>query len=128
MANQPTRYELTDGTIHIIFKTTSLTGLPTFDYNDAVQVRSFTGDQIASVLPTDIGTLVTVVLQRTVDVGSTTFSVLLPSVNLEPSSSVTLITAEGITTRHRLPNLPVEGQTQLYAVREMRGSAQHVVA
>jgi hypothetical protein len=128
MANQPMRYELAGGDIHITYATTSLTGQPTFDYNDAVQVRSFTGDQIKSVLTTDVGTLVTVVIHLTLDASSTTFSVLLPKVNLEPSSSGVLIVAEGITTRHRFPIVPVEGQTQLYAVREMRGSAQHVVA
>lgn len=126
MANRPTRYELAGGDIHITYATTSLTGQPTFDYRDAVQVRSFTGDQIQSMLATDIGTLVTVVIHLTLDASSTTFSVLLPKVNLEPSSSGVLIVAEGITTRHRFPIVPVEGPTQFYTVQEMHGRAQHL--
>jgi hypothetical protein len=127
MANHPTRYELAGGDIHVIYKTTSVTGQPTFDYNDAVLVRSFTGDQIKSVLTTDIGTLVTVEIHLTLEASTTTFSVLLPNVNLEPSSSGVLITAEGITTRHRFPIVPVEGPTQFYTVHEMDGRAQHLV-
>jgi hypothetical protein len=77
-------------------------------------------------LQTDIGTLVTVVIHMTPDRGSTTFSLLIPRVNLPPAD-VANITAEGITTLQKfsLP-LPV-GQTQFYTVHTLHGTARFVV-
>lgn len=125
MANQPTRYELSGGGIHVTYSTTSFQGGPQLSYHDASQVKNFSGDQIKT-LQTDIGTLVTVVLHLTVDSGSTTFSLLLPHVNLPPSE-VANITAEGITTLNRFSIVPILGQTQFYTVHQLHGRARFVV-
>ncbi len=124
MANKPDRYDLSGGAIHVTYSTTSLQGQPQLSYHDVFQVRNFSGDQIKT-LQTDIGTLVTVVLHLTIDSGSTTFSLLLPNVNLPPSNSAN-ITAEGITTLHRFSIIPLHGQTPVYTVHRMHGTASFV--
>lgn len=127
MANQPNLYELSGGGIHVTYSTSGVGGQPQFTYHDALQVKNFTGNQITT-LPTSIGTLVTVTIHITVDSGSTTFSVLLPNVNLPtgPFGSAN-ITTEGITTLHKFSIFQVQGQTEFYTVVPMHGAARHVL-
>jgi hypothetical protein len=129
MANQPTLYELSGSGIHVSYSTSSFQGGPLFTYHDALQFKSVSGDQIKTE-QTAIGTVVTIVLHMTVDRGSTTFSLLLPRVNLPapPASQTANITAEGITTLQRFSVPPPLGQTQLYTVRTLHGTASFVVA
>jgi len=124
-ANQPNMFSLDGDGIHVTYSTTSFQGKPLFTYHDSFQFKSFSGDQIKTVA-TDIGTLVTVVIHLTIDQGSTTFSLLLPHVNL-PASNVANITAEGITTLNRFSIFPLPGQTQFYTVHNMWGTASFVV-
>ncbi len=63
----------------------------------------------------------------TVDRGSTTFSLLLPRVNLPPSN-VQNVTAEGITTLQRFSVPAPQGQTQFYTVHSLQGTASFVVS
>ena len=127
MATHPNLYELSGSGIHITYSTTGVQGQPHFTYHDAIQVKSFIGNQITAV-QTSIGLLVTVLIHLTVDAGSTTFSVLLPNVNLPdaPFGSAN-ITAEGITTLHRFSIFPIHGQTEFYTVTAMHGTAKHVI-
>ena len=127
MANQPNLYELSGGGINVTYSTSGIGGQPHFTYHDALQVKNFTGNQITT-LQTSIGTLVTVTIHLTVDSGSTTFSVLLPNVNLPtgPFGSAS-ITAEGITTLHRFSIFQLQGQTEIYTVTAMHGTARHVL-
>ena len=126
MANQPTLYELSGDGIYISYATTSFGGKPLFTYHDAFQFKSVSGDAIAR-LETDIGTLVTIVIHMTTDRGSTTFSLLLPHVNLPPSH-LQNITAEGITTLQRFSVPAPQGQTQFYTVHSLHGTASFVVS
>jgi len=126
MANQPTLYELSGSGIHVSYSTTSFQGGPLFTYHDAFQFKSVSGDQIKTE-QTAIGTVVTIVLHMTVDRGSTTFSLLLPRVNL-PATNVANVSAEGITTLQRFSVPPPLGQTQIYTVRALSGTASFVVS
>ena len=99
MANQPTLYELSGNGIHVTYATSSLQGQPQFNYHDAFQAKNFTGNQIQTA-DTVLGRLVTVFLIQTIDSGSTTFTLLVPTANLPPSK-VANITTEGITTLHK---------------------------
>jgi hypothetical protein len=74
-------------------------GQPQFNYYDAFQAKNFTGNQIQTA-DNVLGRLVTVFLIQTIDSGSTTFTLLVPTVNLPPSK-VANITTEGITTLHK---------------------------
>src|SRR5437870_4906268 len=82
---QPNLYQLSGGGLHITYSSTSIEGKPHFQYHDTHGQASFAGDQVRTQ-ESELGTLVTVYLMRTVDTGSTTLTVLLPRVNLGPSN------------------------------------------
>lgn len=127
MANQPNLYQLSGGGIHITYSTSGIGGQPHFTYHDAFQTKNFTGNQITTV-QTSIGLLVTVTIHMTVDTGSTTFSVLLPSVNLPTGLFASVnISTDGITTAHRFSIFHIQGQTELYTFVPMQGTAAHVL-
>jgi hypothetical protein len=126
MANQPSLYELSGNGINVTYSTSSISGKPLFNYHDNVQVRSFSGDEI-QVVDTIIGKLVSVFLIRTVDGGSTSFTLVVPSVTL-PQSNVANIVTEGITTLHKFSIVgPPQGQTELYTFYKLHGTARFVV-
>lgn len=124
----PNLYTLRGGALHVVYSTTGIDGKPHLSYQDATRTLAFQSDQIRTV-DTEIGTLVTVTLQITVDSGSTVFSVLIPSVNLGSSEQVPVHT-EGITTVHRFSIVPIlnHGQTELYTVTRLSGEARFVLA
>jgi|tagenome__1003787_1003787.scaffolds.fasta_scaffold18837978_1 hypothetical protein len=123
----PNLYQVHNNQLHISYTTSGIDGKPHFQYQDASQSLSFSGDQIRSET-TEIGTLVSVRIRMTVDSGSTSFSLLVPTVNLPANQSMTIHTI-GITTVHRFSIAPVlnSGQTELYSVAVLTGTAQHVV-
>jgi hypothetical protein len=127
VVKQPNLYELSGEGIHVTYSTTSFGGQPLLTYQDASQSKHFMGEQIRTV-ETEIGTLVTVTIFLTVDSGSTTFTVLIPKVNLRSSDSVSIST-EGITTVHRFLVIgpPLQGQTELYTVYPLEGTASFVL-
>jgi hypothetical protein len=130
MANSvisPNLYQLNGHHLHVSYSTTSFGGKPQFDYQDTRQTLHFEGDEIRTI-DLEIGTLVTVSLQLTVDLGSTVFSLLVPHVNLDPSTKQSHIHTEGITTMRRFSLIPAlnRGQTDLYSVIRLTGTAQAV--
>ena len=124
----PNLYQLHGGGIYVTYSTSGIDGKPHFSYQDAQGSQSFSGDQV-NVAETPIGRVVTVVIRRTVDTGSTSFSVLIPTVNLPAVGQQAHIHTEGITTVHRFSVLPAanRGQTELYHFTPMCGTAEHVV-
>ena len=73
-----------------------------------------------------LGRLVTVFLIQTIDSDSSTFTLLVPTVNLPPSK-VANITTEGIATLHKFAVVkPPRGQTELCAVDKLDGTARFV--
>jgi hypothetical protein len=129
----PNLWVLSGSGIHVRYSTIAWPGPaggPHLIYQGATTL-SFSGNQIRSVDVADLGVIVSVTLQLTVDAGSTTFSVLLPQTTLvqqSPSSSVP-VTTEGITTHHAGPLLPpAQGQHEFYTVTRLTGSASHVLA
>jgi hypothetical protein len=92
-------YQVHGGGLQITYITQSGDGQPLFTYQDPVRTLEFSGDQIRTV-GTEAGTLVTVTIIQTVDTGSTTFSLLVPLVNLDETLEA-LIKTEGITTDHK---------------------------
>ena len=119
-------YEVHGHHLHVTFSTNSIAGQPQFFYHDAQQALSFQGDDIRSV-DTEIGTLVTVTIFKTIDSGSTSFTLIVPRVNLDQAISVPIVT-EGITTLHRFSIVPAlnHGQTELYTVVRLTGTASAV--
>jgi hypothetical protein len=113
--------------VSINYSTSSITGKPLFNYQDQKQTLNFQGDEIRTV-ETEIGTLVTVTIKKTVeDTGSTTFSLLIPHINLGYSNEVKIVT-NGITTLNRFSTIPQfnQGQKQTYTIIHLKGTAQAV--
>ncbi|MBD2678275.1 MULTISPECIES: hypothetical protein [Nostoc] len=125
----PTSYELQNKQqqLKVTYSTTSFTGEPRLDYQKGRQILQFAGDEIQTT-KTEIGTLVTVTLYKTVDTGSTTFTLLIPAVNIGASNQANIIT-KGITTVNRFSTIPAfnEGQRQTYTVTPLFGTAQALV-
>ena len=126
MANfvQPTIWILSGGGIHIRYTSAG----PNFHYQKLPQVLDFTGDGIRVVNVPDIGPLVSVTLQLTVDSGSTSFTVLLPRVNLPPPPALPAmvpVVTDGITTVHHLSLVPgfQHGQQDFYTITRLHGTA-----
>ncbi|MBR1216756.1 hypothetical protein JQ557_02045 [Bradyrhizobium sp. U87765 SZCCT0131] len=122
----PTLYELSGGGLQITYSTSGFDGRPHFSYHSASLNKQFSGDQIRSTA-SELGTLVSVVLHETTDAGSTTFTVLIPRVNLR-LSDIAPVATESITTLHRgsivgQPN----GQADFYTVQALSGTAAFVV-
>src|SRR5262249_38563148 len=107
MANlKPNRFILqsNDGKTKVDYETTSFIGQPVLNLTQLPgPIRHFAGSQIRS-LNTEIGTLVTVTTQLTIDAGSTSFSVLIPAVTLTSVSDHKTISTEAIITHHTGPN------------------------
>ncbi len=131
---QPNLYQLSGGQLHVSYLTHSgpatpqfPQGPPHFTYQDASQTLSFSGSDI-QVVETALGQLVSVRIRITVDVGSTTFSVLVPRVTLIAGQPAPIYT-EGITTIHRTALAPSlnHGQQDLYTVTPLHGTASDVI-
>ena len=122
---QPTIWNL-HNTAAGIQVTYSVAG-PHLHYHGSV-IRDFTGSEIRVAEVPDLGTLVSVTLLLTVDSGSTTFTLLLPRVNLPPPPALPAlvpVTTEGVTTVHRFSLLPPlqHGQQEFYTVTPLQGTA-----
>jgi hypothetical protein len=100
---------------------------PHLQYNDGNQILQFSGSKIRTTA-TEIGTLVTVTLRKYVDAGSTSFSLLVPMVNLDASNHAPVRTY-GVTTIHRFSIVTIlnHGQTENYLVTELHGRAAVVI-
>ena len=122
---QANNFSLSGGGVHIDYSSTSINGQPRLACHDHIRNLSFAGSDIRTVEVSDIGTIVSVTLAITVDVGSTTFSAFIPHVIVP--TGVNPVTTEGITTIHKLPFGPtLPGQREVYRVVRLRGVANHV--
>jgi hypothetical protein len=123
----PNLYQLQGGGIFASYATNGIDGKPHFSFQDAQGSQSFTGAQI-DVAETSIGQVVTVIIRHTVDSGSTSFSLLIPTVNLTAVGQQAQIQTDGITTVHRFSVLRAadRGQIELYQFTPMSGTAEKV--
>lgn len=119
----PNLYDLHGHHLHITYSTSGIDGKPRFQYHDPLQTLQFSGDEIRT-LDSEIGTLVTITLRLTPDLGSTSFTLLVPQVNLGQSREAQ-ITTFGLTTLHRFSIAPQldRGQTERSTVTELSGTA-----
>lgn len=126
-ANAPNLYQLQGRTIHVSYSTSGIDGQPHFTYQDTTQTLSFRGQDIR-VVESDLGQVVSVSLRRTIDSGSTSFSVIIPRVGLVDGHPAN-ITTQGITTVHRFSVVPLfmRGQLDTYSYARLVGTASFVV-
>ena len=122
----PNNFQLSGGKIHIAYTTSGIDGKPHFSYHDESRSLTFNGDEIEAI-QTALGIVVSVRIFITVDSGSTSFSVLIPRMNINKGEQAKVQT-EGITTIHRFSVLPAfnHGQLDHYAVTPLYGTASIV--
>lgn len=106
------------------YETISFLGQPVLSLTQGSSpIRHFAGSQIRSV-NTEIGTLVSVTTQMTIDTGSTSFSILIPAITLPAANSSQPFTTEAIVTHHTGPNsTPATGVHETYQFIPMNGKA-----
>jgi hypothetical protein len=128
----PNVYHLHGGGIHITYYPSG-SGPLTKDgpvklvYEDTHVTKTFRADEVTVTEDADLGTLVSVVLRLTVDVGSTTATLLIPPVVLGEARSVPIHTLL-IRTVHSM-TLTGLGQPQRahYTTTHLEGSASVVI-
>jgi hypothetical protein len=130
MANiQPNRFILqsSDGNTKVDYETSSFIGQPTLNITPAHgPIRHFAGSQIRT-RNTEIGTLVTVTTEMSVDTGSTSFSILIPAISLTSTSAPQKFSTDAIITSHTGPNsVPITGVHETYQFVPMQGEASFV--
>jgi hypothetical protein len=93
-------------------------------YQDAHRSQLFLSDQVRTVKVDDLGMVVSVTLVESVDTGGTTFSLLVPDVQLPEQQTSVFIHTEGITTVHRVfVALIGHPQSETYTVTALNGTA-----
>lgn len=132
MANiKPNRFVLqsSDGKTKVDYETSSFIGQPVLNLSQGPgPIRHFAGSQIRT-LNTEIGTLVSVTTQLTVDTGSTSFSVLIPAITLTAVGDQKAFTTDAIITTHSGPNsVPQTGVHETYQFIAMKGEANFVLS
>jgi hypothetical protein len=135
MANiQPNRYVLQsdDGRTKIDYETSSFIGQPSLNLTEGpsptVPIRHFSGSQIRT-RKTEIGTLISVTTQISVDTGSTSFSVLIPAISVTAISDQKMFETEAIITSHSGPDsVPSTGVHETYQFIPLKGEASFVLS
>jgi hypothetical protein len=119
-------YQLSNSQLQISYATGDLGSIAGLVYQDASQTLQFDEQQLRRI-STEFGDLVTVTLRMTVDTGSTTFTLVVPNVEVEVNQSIQVETL-GITTIHRLSPIPAfnRGQRETYSVTNLRGTASAI--
>ena len=100
-------------------------GIPAFIYKDETISKDFPSTAIQTD-QTDLGNLVTVPLEVTVDAGGTTFSVFLPTFDVPKDKPVEFKTI-GIYREVRGPVILPAQQTVTWRTIQMHGTAETVI-
>src|ERR1044071_8522223 len=120
-------YQVSGDGITVTYSTTSFFGGPHFHYQDAKINKTFSGKEIQVTDDPLLGTVVSVLINLTIDQGSTAFSLLVPRTNLGSGNSVKISTV-GITAEHKFTIAgPIAPQSDLYAAHVLAGTASWVV-
>lgn len=130
MASVPNQYHVNGGGISVSYYPDGF-GPPVEDrgslllvYQDAHRSQSYFSDEVRTVKVDDLGMVVSVTLVESVDIGSTTFSLLVPDVQLPEQQTSVFIHTEGITTVHRVfVALIGHPQSETYTVTALDGTA-----
>jgi hypothetical protein len=124
----PNLYQVSGGGLHVSYSTTGIDGQAHFHYQDSIHSVDFSGAAIRTIA-SEVGIIVTVTIQLTVDSGSTSFSLFVPVVNLTGPSGSAPINTFGITTIHRFSIVQtfMAGQIESYSTTTLSGTAQQVI-
>jgi hypothetical protein len=121
-------FQLSGNHLHIVYAPFVEAGLPFFSYQDGTQAPlTFRGADI-QVVDSELGKVVSVPIRRTIDTGSTTFSIVLPRVRVTFGGSAPLTTG-GVTAIHNFSVVQAfnRGQLDHYTFTALMGTASHVL-
>jgi hypothetical protein len=123
MPQQANVFHLHNSRLHIAYSNGSLGSKTALVYQDAQQTLQFDESQMRRI-SSDLGEEVSVTLRLTPDAGSTSFTLVVPRVQLEVNER-TQVETVGITALHRFSIAPAldHGQLESYSVARLRGSA-----
>ena len=133
----PNLWLLSGSGITIRYSTISLLGPaggPHLFYQNSMTTttQTFSKNEIRTVSVPDLGEIVSVTLQMSIDTGSTTLSLLLPVVNILQGGPVSAVpvSTDVILTTHSGPFGPPlgQGQKEHYTIVPMTGTASQVLA
>ena len=98
-----------------------------FVYQDSLHALAFYGDEVRTVAVPDLGTFVSVTVVLTVDIGSTSFSLLIPEVVLPAGDGASAaVVTEGVTTVHRaFVGAIGHPQREVYSTVPLQGAASN---
>jgi hypothetical protein len=123
----PNLFELQGDKLKVTYTTTSITGQPTFTLQQGRKTLNFDKNQIQTT-KIAIGTLLTVTIETVPDLKTTAFSLLLPDVNMQDSTKVSIKTIGILTTSKTSIGGPklVKGALQAYKTVNLSGNAKVV--
>jgi hypothetical protein len=114
-------FELAGNDVFVTYRP-GLAGEPQLSYQDRYLQRSFRGDEV-DVVEGQLGALVTVTLSATPDLGSSTFTLLVPTTVVSGESAK--VDTLAIMALHRTPLDPSSiGQRDSYTSTQLSGTAQ----
>ena len=124
-SREPNLFELTGDKVQLTYSTTSKVGQPHLSYNN----HTFNGNEIRSQ-KSELGSLVTVILENVADGDTLILTLLVPDVTLDsilgetteqPIKTLAIMT----TNRNTIAGPPV-GARQIYEVLNLQGTAKIV--
>jgi hypothetical protein len=123
----PNLYHCSGQHIHVTYTPAGIDGQPHLTYQDGQQTKSFKGNEVR-IVDCDLGKLISVTLRLTVDSGSTSFSLVIPRMQIFEGTTVPMQT-HGVTTLHRFSIIPPlnHGQLDIYTLTPLHGTAQFVL-
>jgi hypothetical protein len=126
MSDQPNLFSLTGHGVSVTLALNGIDGKPLLTYHDSVRAQNFSDDEITFETSAGLVRTATVTIVRTVDVGFTTFTLLLPEIN-ESAPAPHPVQTYGITALHATPLIRI-GRQQLtdYHVVRLHGTASTV--
>ncbi len=121
-------FDVSGDDLHVTY-TTAGSDEPRLVFVSPTRTLSFTGPEIRTLQSADVGTLVSVTIWRTIDSGSTSFTLVIPPVVLDSPDATAHVEVLGITTAHRFSVIPRFrlGQLASYSEVTLSGTARAAV-
>jgi hypothetical protein len=128
LALSPNLFDLQGKDTQITYSTSSIAGVPQFNYQTPSLNLNFSDTDIRAQ-DTEIGRQITVTLEQTPDLQTITLTLLIPTINLPPEATENPVETVAIMTTARTsiggPDL-VDGQIQIYDTLSLQGKARLV--
>lgn len=120
-----TTFDVSSESVHVTYTASGPDGQPQLTFVNGTQDLTFVGAQVRIDKESDLGTLVSVTTWRTIDTGSTSFTLVVPPVILASPDASANVTLLGISTMHRfgVVRRMNRGQRAAYSTVTLTGTA-----